>query len=415
VLAGESVRIAWAIRLGGSSQMAAVKRAVSLDPANPELHFRLGTAEVYDLEHSDPAEGLQQLRLATELSPHEARYWSALASACQFEGKMGCASGATARTLALSPMAPHIHWEAANYYLWSNHQELAIGQFRRLLELDTNYAGATFRASLRALGDPGLVYSEVLPPASSPKLKLAYISFLSSHGNGDFAFQVWEKLVASKSVFDFSAADPYLEHLIGARKYQEALSAWGDLEARGLVPQSGGNGGLVFNGGFEHVPMNAGFDWRYQQDPYVAIDFQGGRPYEGKHSLQLDFSDVENHLDEPVYQIVPVKSDQTYVLSAQVRSNSLTAGSGPRLRVTDPACSECLTASSDAVIGTTSWHEISLTFRTGPQTTAVRVSVWRARSLGYPTEILGTLWVDQVSLRPVASVPAQITQRGGTS
>lgn len=415
LLIAESVRISWAIRLGGSSDMAAMKRAVALDPANPELRFRLGTAEIYDLANSDPTEGVQQLRRATELSPHEARYWSALASACESLGKMDCASHAIGRTVALTPMAPRIRWEAANYYLVSGHAKQAVSQFRRLLELDPGYAGPTFRATLGSLGDPGLVYREVLPPGASPKLKLAYISSLSFHGDTDYAFQVWKMIATSKSVFTFSDADPYLEHLIDARDYQQALSVWGDIEARGLVPQSSQNTGLVFNGSFEHIPMNAGFDWRYQQNPYIAIDFKGDHPYEGKDCLQLDFSDVENHQDEPVYELVPVETSQTYILSAEVRSNNLTVGSGPRLRVTDPACSECLNASSDAVVGTTAWHKISLKFRTGPKTNAVRVSVWRARSLGYPTEILGTLWVDKVTLRPEASAPAQMAARQGAS
>ena len=415
LLAAESVRIAWAIRLGESSKVADLRRAVSLDPTNPALHFRLGSAEVFDLENPDTINGTEQLRLATELSPHETRYWTALASACQFEGKNICAGHAIARALALSPMAPRIHWEAANYYLWANQQEQAFIQFRRLLELDPTYAGATFRASLGAAGDPAVVYDNVLTTGASPNLKLAFVSFLSSDDYEDFAFQVWKEVAAGKAAFDFSAADPYLEHLIGAHKYPQALSVWNDLEARGLVPQSGDHTNLVFNGDFEHIPLNAGFDWRYQQEPYVAVKFETHQPRAGNGSLRLDFSDVENHQDEPVYQLVPVRADQTYVLTARVRSTNIVSDSGPRLRVIDPDCRECLRASTDAVVGTTAWHRVTVRFRTGPQTSAVRVSIWRARSLGYPTGILGTLWVDQVSLRSEAQVTAQVSKRGGTS
>lgn len=414
LLAAESVRIAWATWLGESSRIADLRRAVSLDPANPNLHLRLGMAEVFSLNHSDTADGTRQLRLATELSPHETRYWSALASACQFEGKSNCAGQAIARTLALSPMAPRIHWQAANYYLWANQREDAISQFSSLLKLDPGYAGPTFRSSLAAVGDPAVVYRAVLTPASSPRLKLAYVNFLSDHGDEDYAFQVWKKIAAGHSNFGFYDADPYLEHLIGARKYEEALSVWHDLESRGLVREPANDDNLVFNGGFESVPLNAGFDWRYRQEPYVEIDFNGDHPYQGKHCLEIAFSDVENHQVEPVYQIVPVMADQTYALTAQVRSADITSGSGPRLRVTDPACPQCLNVSSDAVVGTTPWHQLALRFRTGARTSAVRVSLWRPRSLDYPTEILGTLWVDQVSLKAVAAArPDQFAQRRG--
>ncbi len=415
LLAAESVRIAWATRLGKSTRTEDLRRAVSLDPTNPDLHFRLGTAEVFNLEDPDTTDGIGQLQRATDLSPHQTRYWTALASACQFEGKINCAGNAISTALALSPMAPRVHWEAANYYLWANRQDLAFSQFRRLLELDPGYAGATFQASLGAASNPGFVYDNVLTSAASPKLKLAYVSFLSSHKYGDFAFQIWKQLAAGKTAFSFSAADPYLEHLISAHKYQEALTVWNDLEDRGLVPQSGDKNDLVFNGGFEHIPLNAGFDWRYHQESYVAVEFETHQALAGKGGLRLDFSDVGNHQAEPIYQLVPVKADQAYVLTARVRSTNIVSDSGPRLRVTDPACPKCLTASTSAIVGTTLWHQITLRFRTGPQTSAVRVSIWRARSLGYPTEILGTLLVDQVSLRPDAPVTAQVDKKGGTS
>ncbi len=415
LFATESVRIALATRIGESKNIVQIRRAVELDPENPELHFRLGSAETYNLDSPDPAEGIRQLQRATELSPYRARYWRALASACQLEGDKACAGHAISRSLALSPMTPRVHWEAANYYLWANDEARALGQFQRLLELDASYAGQVFRTCLGVTGSPEMVYQRVLPPAASPDIELSYVNFLASHGHEDFALHVWKEVVAGRAPFKFALADPYLEHLIGAQEYQQALSVWGDLETRGLVPSSADNGGLVFNGGFEHVPLNAGFDWRYEQNPYVAIDFKSDQPGEGKHWLQLDFRDVENHQDQPVYQLVPVSADQTYVLAAQVRSANLTSGSGPRLRVLDPACPQCLNVSSDAVVGTTPWHQISLRFRTGPQTSAVRVSIWRARSLDYPTEILGTLWVDQVSLRPATFASPQATQRQGTS
>ena len=138
-------------------------------------------------------------------------------------------------------------------------------------------------------------------------------------------------------------------------------------------------------------------------------------PSAGKRCLRLNFSDVGNHQDEPVYQIIPVSPDQDYLLTAQVHSVNIVSDSGPVLRVTDPVCWQCLTASTGAVMGTTPWHQITLRFRTGPRTSAVRVSIWRARSLGYPTEILGTLWLDQVSLKAEAPVAAQLAKKMGPS
>lgn len=415
LLAVEGVRIALATALGDSVSIPEMRRAVSLDPANPKLRFRLGKAEIYDMEDSDPAKGIRQLQRATELSPHEARYWTALAFAYEFEGEKARANQAIARSLALSPMTPRIHWKAASFYLQTDHQMLALDQFRLLLELDPNYAGSVFRASLGATSSPEIVYRNVLTPAASPKLKLAYINFLTSRGHENSAFYIWQDVAAGKSPFKFSLVDPYVEHLIVTSQYHQATTVWQDLKSRGVVKQSADDNpaNMVFNGGFELPPLDAGFDWRYQEEPYVTVDFGDRHAYKGTSCLRLEFTDVENHQDEPVYQLVPVAPGQAYELSAYVRSANITSDSGPRLRVVDPACPACLNASSSATVGTTPWHKVVLNFQTGPQTRLLRLSVWRPRSLNYPTEILGTLWLDQVSLRAIVPSADQDAQRRG--
>lgn len=415
LLAAESVRIALATRLGKSDNIVQIRKAVSLDPANPELRFRLAAAETYSLESADPADGIRQLQRATELSPRETRYWRALAAACEFEGDKTCASHAISRSVALSPMAPLVHWEAANYYLWADDKAQAFGEFQRLLELNAGHAGQVFGICLGATGSPEFVYHNVLPPDASPKLKLDYVNYLANHNHEAFAFHVWNKVASSQSPFKFSLADPYLEHLIGSQRYQQATAVWADLERRGIIKRSAGRdpSNLVFNGGFEHTPLNAGFDWRYKQEPYVAIDFRARRHHQGNYSLRLDFTDVENHEDQPVYQFVPVAADQNYELTAYVRSANITSGSGPRLRVVDPWCPSCVSVSSSPVVGTMAWHKIVLEFQTSPKTSLVRVSVWRPRSLNYPTEILGTLWLDQVSLKADKPPADQVAQRKG--
>jgi hypothetical protein len=102
---------------------------------------------------------------------------------------------------------------------------------------------------------------------------------------------------------------------------------------------------------------------------------------------------------EPVYQIVPVVPNHSYSLTAYARSMDITSDSGPRLRVTDPECPTCLNALTDATVGSTPWHQVTIGFTSGPQTQAVRVSVWRPRSRVFPMEISGSFWLDAVSLR----------------
>src|SRR5712692_7676783 len=82
VLAGESVRVAVAAKLGESLDLAKLQTALRLDPGNPELHRRLGQVYLFVMENLDPAEGVKHFRRATELNPGLAPAWADLGSAC---------------------------------------------------------------------------------------------------------------------------------------------------------------------------------------------------------------------------------------------------------------------------------------------------------------------------------------------
>ena len=112
----------------------------------------------------------------------------------------------------------------------------------------------------------------------------------------------------------------------------------------------------MFNGGFEQLPLGAGFDWITQPSSYFSVDFADSSAFEGIHCLRIDFPIGQNDEFEPVFQILPVAANQAYTLAAYVRSSDITSNSGPRLRVTDPDCPSCLDACTDATVGTTPAH-----------------------------------------------------------
>lgn len=409
-MCGKTIRIAIATSLGESSKLSELRRALILDPANPKLHHRLGMIYSYSLEEINPAEAVKYLRRATELSPYEALYWLSLASACDSMGDTVCADQALERALSLSPMTPRLHWITANHYLRTDRTDKALPHFQRLLELSPEYAWPTFRLCLRAMDDPEVIFQEVLPLGKDPKLRLVYVNFLSAHGKADFAARVWARTIANSSPFPVSFAEPYLQRLLDLGRYQEAMSVWQDLERLGIVkkPATEDQDSLIFNGDFEQVPLNAGFDWRYRELPFVSVDFPDSGAYRGDRCLRLDFTVSRNDESEAVYQFVPVVPYQAYLLTAYTRSDNITSDSGPRLRVLDLACPSCLNIASETTVGTTPWHPVSLKFSTGAQTQVVRLSVWRPRSRTFPTEITGVFWLDAVSLKATSVLSEEV-------
>lgn len=403
---GEALRTGFVTMLGESAEAGKLRRALALDPANPELHHRLGMVLCDSLAEADRAEGVKHLRSAIQLNPHAARYWSDLAWVCEMAGDTACAAQGVEQAVRLSPMTPQLHWVAANTFLRAGQTDAALAEFRRLLELDPRYGPAAFHVCLGTLGDPHLILQRVLPPGKDPHLKLAYLNFLSTDEFADIAHQVWAQTVETGTPFPLPLATPYIERLLELGRIEEAQGAWRDLEKLGVVskPVAGEEGNLVFNGDFEQTPLDAGLDWRHGVDPYIALDFSDEAAHTGRRCLRIDFTVSRNEEYMPLYQLVPVVSNQAYRLTAYVRSQDITSDSGPRLQVLDKAHPRGPKVVSETTVGTTPWHPISLEFCSGPDTKLVQLSVMRVRGRTFPTEITGSFWLDTVVLK--ASGPA---------
>ena len=397
----ESIRVAAATAIAKSVQAPELRKALGWDPDNAALHSRLAQTEGGSIEASEVAEAIRHARRATELAPEKSDYWMTLASACEAGGNKDCAGQALERSLALSPMTPQVWWVAANHDLSSGRADAALACFHRLLDLSPDYAEPAFSLALRAYGDPNLILDRVVSGSRDSRLALAFADFLSARDQFDAAHRAWEQAAGGNMGFPFADVQPYLERLLSHCRYSEAQGVWRNLEARGVIAQPAGStaDNLVFNGGFEQLPLEAGFDWRSQPSEIASVDFADAASYEGARCLRIDFPVGRNDEFEPVSEILPLGSGKTYRIAAYVRSRDITSDSGPRLRVVDADCPRCLDVATDAAVGTTGWHPVSLRFTTGPQTRAVRVSVWRTRSRVFPMEISGSFWLDSVSLR----------------
>lgn len=408
-LAFKTVVIAVAATMGQSSNPQELRRAVAMDPANAGLHYQLGQVDSYSMDPSDVQEGLKQLRQATELAPTRPEYWSGLASACESAGDNACARHAMQRTLSLAPTTPRYRWNAANDELAHGHPDEALSEFRKLLELDAQYAPEAFRLCLKYVGDPGEVFQRVLASRKDPQLNFSYINYLVDHGQGAAAYPVWQATFALNRTVPFPLTEPYLEWLIRQGRVRQAVSAWSDLESHGIIRGSSTNSGgnLVFNSGFEQPLLEGGFGWRVRKEPFTRVGLDDSRAYAGHQCARVAFTVSRNNNDEPLFEIVPVSPRHAYRLQAYVRSEDLSSNSGPRLRVTGLNCSRCLDVSTEGTVGTTDWHRVSVNFSTGVSTRLVQIAVWRPRSLTFPTDISGRFWVDAVSLKDETSRKGQ--------
>jgi len=383
-----------------------LRRAIALDYSNPELHFALGRVLLLNAQPDTQKVAEQESRKAVSINPHSAIYWSGLGKACYSSGNQPCANAAFREAQELAPKRPEVAWESAVNDVVSDQPQSAVGHLRTFLRLQPDGLDQTFQLLMRGFGDPNLVWHDLLSPPADPASKVRFLDYLAANTEFETAGAYWRQLTAENTVFPVAAVIPYLEKLLATGHSQEAAGVWGyTVRQNGLDKQAGGDrSNLVFNGGFEQEPLNAGFDWRFAQQPYLTLDFFDATAHTGARSFRTDFTVPQNSEYEPAYQLVPVVAGQRYELSGYVKSEAITSDSGPRLRVLDPKCPVCLDTATQGTSGTTDWHQVTTQFTAGPTTDLIRLSIWRPRGRSYPMEISGKVWFDDISLRPIPAL-----------
>jgi thioredoxin-like negative regulator of GroEL len=404
VFVAQVVRITVAATLGESPNPARVQQAITLDPANPELHFNLGTLYLWEAA-PNPTAALSEMRTATELNGNSAKYWSGLAKAAYAADDRPTADRAYVRAAELAPSRPVYAWEAALNYVTTGRPTEALIYLRHFVKLQPQRATEAYELLFRQYGDPDMLWNDLASTSRDIAVQLACLDYLSANGAVDFAVKHWVEITATRPDISLEKATPYMERLLKAPRYREAQTIWDYLESSGAISHArSDHTELIFNGGFEQEPTNVGFDWRHGSQPFIALNFEDRLTYSGARALRVDFTAPQNLEYEPLSQLVPVSPNQTYVLTAYARAEDLTSDSGPRLRVVDPRCYACLDATTEGLTGTSTWRRLQLQFTTSPTTEIVRVSLWRPRSRTFPMQISGRFWLDDVSLRP-ARIP----------
>ena len=200
-----------------------------------------------------------------------------------------------------------------------------------------------------------------------------------------------------------SLVKPFLDFLINHNQIDAAETVWGELQRNGVIPPNPAPdaANVLYNSRFEWDPLNTGFDWSVTNSSDLEIDLADPAGRGGGKCLRIEFLVGRNADYDLVDQMVRVLPSTRYRLSASVRSSSLTADSGPRLRAVEMGCANCPVRTSDPTLGSTRWHTVDLEFVTLPQTKAVRVSFWRPRQQALSRDITGTVWLDDVTLHVV--------------
>jgi hypothetical protein len=377
-----------------------IQTAINWDPGNPEYYDALATLTHLYSSGGNPAEVVRLCEKATQLSPHNAFYWSDLGAAYEWAGRDNDALRALSRARGLFPNSPEINWKAANFYVRTRRTSEALAALQEVLLEDAAKEHQVFVLAANSTSDNEKILDEMLPRRAP--LILDYLNFQIESNQMETAGKTWSRLLEMKLPFELARSFPYLDALVQHRDVDGLTEAWAALCAR--IPQevcareSGPN--LITNGDFAFAPLNGGLDWRVVPVEGAAVSEDATTGVDGSKSLRVDFDGTHNLEYGHVLQYVPVRPGTVYTFSAYMRAQGITTDSGPRFEVLDAYDAAKLFSSTENVTGSSDWSPHRLELKTSADTRLLIVKIARPISHKFDNRLAGTLWITRVTLLP---------------
>jgi len=384
-----------------------IEKAVRLDPGRPQYHAALARVR----QHSPDGnldDVIRHYETAARLSPRQANYWADLADAYELAGRLDDAERAYERARQAAPNSPQLNWQRGNFLLRRGQVAEALEAFRPALLARPELRRQAFDLAWRASDDPALILARLIPPRV--EIGFEYLNYLVSKKQIAAAQDAWRELFSWKQPFDPRAAFPYLDALREHDRPGEMQAAWQELGARAplALPRPGAPAEAVTNGGFEADLLNGGLDWRVAAVEGAVVAVDNLVFFDGARSLRLEFDGRHNLDYRHLLQYVPVEPRTTYRFSYFIRTEKLSADSGPRFVLEDAYDPGRLRVSTRNVLGSARWSLEQVELTTGPETRLLVVRLARPTSDKLDNRLAGRVWIDQVSLTPL---PARVDEK----
>jgi len=217
------------------------------------------------------------------------------------------------------------------------------------------------------------------------------------------AYPVWEQILKAGSEAVIKQGESYTEALAAAGFGADAERVWKQTiqDTGGTPPREPGE--RLTNGDFEAPLRNAGLDWRMAQAPGYKISLDDFQSQSGSRSLRVQFDGTTNPEFYSVQQWVPVEPETDYYFRAFTKTENISTDNGMFLHLSTVGAppDESWARSTENRVGSNPWTEEHLNLHTGPDTRVILVQLRRSKSAKLNNLLQGTVWLENVSLRPV--------------
>lgn len=369
--------------------LASLRTAVELAPSSAAYHELL--AEHLETAGQNPD---LELKIATDLSPRESRYWIRRAFRAELEQKYQESEDYLLRARSVD-RGFDPRWALMNFYFRRNKLSDFWRYTRESLDMSYGNLSPIFRLCLAANGDPAAT-QQILPPRRD--ILFSFFVYLLNQGRLDYAAKVADEL----SLKPQGDEAPALINYCGKRMTtnpNSALRVWNRLCAARLLPfgeLAPEQGRVTTNGDFAIQPARGGFDWKYSADPTISIT-----PSDTGQGLLIDLSASQADNVALIEQEIPLTPGNQYAIRYTYRLAGPADDSGLHWAIfptnTDSGSVDELMI-SPVLVGQ-DWQNGKLTFLA--ERDAVRLVLVRRRTLGT------VRWKGTVQLRNVTSALAQ--------
>ncbi|MEP6568716.1 MAG: tetratricopeptide repeat protein [Acidobacteriota bacterium] len=372
--------------------------AVNLAPNDPLPHWRLGNLALKELPPDQISVVVTEYEKAVSLSPNDYRLWMEFGGALEQAGDFDKAEKAMREAVKLAPSYAYPHWYLGNLLLRTDRYAEGFAELRQASEGYDQFQSQLFNLAWQLNKDDfGALQTAV---GNTPAMRASFSRYLVERGRYDDGLRLWNGLTEAEKKESRFAADPIIASLISAQRYQQAMEIWNQV-APGSAYYA--QIGRIMDGGFEdnlaHGP-GAVFGWQVQSNPQTQVGIDGAQGHSGSRSLRVYFQ-VRSQIDTiNVTQLVPVQPNAGYDFECYVKTERLESAETPAILIVNASDDAALASAPPASSGTSNWQRISLPFKTGEKTEAVKVKMVRNSCIDSPVcPIFGTVWYDDFDLK----------------
>jgi len=386
----------------GSTKPELWRKATRLEPGNAEYWGHVGASQLWDLEPRRIQEALRNLRKATEVNPRSADLWMELADAYLSSGDPAHAQEAFEKAQANYPMSAEVAWRYGSFLIYQGKLPEGYAQLYRAISIEPSRTQNAIAVCWQVSVDVATILDNVLPGKSS-YYREAIDFFLSRNLLGP-ALTVSNRQQQLGLPMELAHTTPLVDALLDHERLSDARRIWQTaLKTASWPLDSTDTGSLVFNGGFENGIANGGFDWRELPVSAAKFECDEAEAHSGSRSLRIEFDGTTNLDFEHLFQYVVVDPATHYHFSAYLRTEGISTDRGMRFDILEPQQHSQTRIPTQELRGTNPWTRVEADLITGPSTHLLKITLQRAPSSKFDNKLRGTVWVDDVSLSPVAT------------